>query len=137
PCGGHVDPSGYYHHHFGSSSIQGNLDAAGVDRTCSADQDEAALFGFAFDGYAIYGPHHGDAEPTDLDACSGHVADTDELGSVYHYHLTEESPNLPTCRVGAAAADKLTSPDNPDVSLPDTGGPGGGGGAPAGPPPGG
>ena len=29
-CGGHIDPSGYYHWHFGAESIQGNLDAAGA-----------------------------------------------------------------------------------------------------------
>ena len=89
----------------------------------------------AFDGYAIYGPHHDGTDPTDLDECSGHVADTAELGEVYHYHLTDQSPNLPSCRVGATAQDKLSSPDNDAVSLPDTGGPGGAGGAPPGGPP--
>ncbi|MCB1002937.1 MAG: YHYH protein, partial [Acidimicrobiales bacterium] len=74
PCGGHVDPSGYYHWHFGATSIQSNLDAAGVPRECGEPQDEDAIFGVAFDGYAIYGPHHDGTDPTDLDECSGHVA---------------------------------------------------------------
>jgi hypothetical protein len=139
PCGGHHDPSGYYHWHFGSSSVQGNLDAEDVDRVCAADQDREALFGFAYDGHGIYGPVEDGAPPGGLDACSGHTGETAELGDVYHYHLTEDSPNLPTCLVGAVAEDKLTSPDNPEASLPDSGGPGGadGGPPPGGPPPGG
>jgi hypothetical protein len=136
PCGGHHDPSGYYHWHFGSSSVQGNLDAADVDRVCGAEQDRQALFGFAYDGHAIYGPVEDGTTPEGLDACSGHTGATVDLGEVYHYHLTEDSPNLPTCRTGAVARDKLTSPDNPAVSLPDSGGPGGAG-APGGAPPGG
>ncbi len=129
-CGGHIDPSGYYHWHFGAESIQTNLDAAGADVTCDVAQDVEALIGFAFDGYAIYGPDEGGAVPTDLDECSGHVSDTDELGEVYHYHLTYDSPNLPSCRVGASAVGTLSSPDNPDASLPS-------GEAGGGPPPGG
>jgi len=134
PCGGHHDPSGYYHWHFGFVSIQKNLDDAGVARTCKEPQDLEALFGFAYDGYAIYGPQEDGATPTDLDACNGHTSTTAELGSVYHYHLSLESPNLPPCRVGATAGSKLTSRDNPDAQLPDGGGPGGGGGPPGGPP---
>ncbi len=134
PCGGHHDPSGYYHWHFGFVSIQTNLDDAGVARTCNELQDAEALFGFAYDGYAIYGPQEGGTTPTDLDACNGHTSDTADLGAVYHYHLSFESPNLPPCRVGATADGKLTSRDNPEVSLPDSGGPGGGGGPPGGAP---
>lgn len=135
-CGGHDDPSGYYHWHVGSSTIQAVLDAAGVEVTCSVDQDASALFGFAFDGFPIYGTVEADgSEPVGLDACGGHVGDTADLGEAYHYHLSSEAPNLPTCRVGAVAEAKLTSPDNAEVSLPDTGGPGGAG-APGGPPPG-
>ena len=102
-CGGHVDPSGYYHWHFGAESIQTNLDEAGADVTCSVDQDAEALIGFAYDGYGIYGPEEDRAIPDDLDACSGHVSETAEFGATYHYHLTYDSPNLPTCRVGATA----------------------------------
>lgn len=127
PCGGHNDPSGYYHWHFGADSVQLNLDAEGVDLTCGHEQDSEHLVGFAFDGYAIYGPSEGEVAPMGLDECAGHVSDTHEFGSTYHYHLSEDSPNLPPCRVGATAVGKLTSPDNPNAALPDGGGPPGAG----------
>ena len=92
----------------------------------------------AYDGYAIFGPEEDRAIPSDLDECSGHVSVTAEFGEVYHYHLTYDSPNLPTCRVGAAAVGTLSSPDNANVALPNGEGAGGGpGGGPSGPPPGG
>ena len=129
-CGGHIDPSGYYHWHFGAESIQTNLDEAGADVTCEVEQDAEALLGFAYDGYGIYGPEEDRQIPSDLDECSGHVSDTAEFGEVYHYHLTYDSPNLPACRVGAAAVGTLSSPDNENASLPGGGGPGAGGPAP-------
>ena len=131
-CGGHVDPSGYYHWHFGAEAIQAELDAAGAGVTCSVDQDAEALVGLAYDGFGIYGPVEDGAVPDDLDECSGHVSETADLGVAYHYHLVQDSPNLPACRVGATALSGLTSPDNPDVALPDGEGAGGGpGGGPA------
>ncbi len=137
-CGGHIDPSGYYHWHFGAESIQTNLDEAGADVTCAVDQDAEALIGFSYDGYAIYGPEEDRTIPTDLDECSGHTSETADLGTVYHYHLTYDSPNLPGCRVGAAAQSSLTSPDNDQAALPNGDGPGDGGdGPPSGAPPGG
>ncbi|MBK8293445.1 MAG: YHYH protein [Solirubrobacterales bacterium] len=132
-CGGHVDPSGYYHWHFGAESIQTNLDEADADVTCSVEQDTEALVGFAYDGYGIYGPEEDRAIPDDLDECSGHTSETAEFGTTYHYHLTYDSPNLPTCRTGATANSKLTSPDNDAAALPDGEG---GGGPGSGPPPG-
>ncbi len=129
-CGGHIDPSGYYHWHFGAESIQSNLDEAGAEVTCEIEQDVEALIGFAYDGYAIYGPEEDAAIPSDLDECSGHSSETDEFGEAYHYHLTYDSPNLPACRVGATAVGTLTSPDNPNASLPSGDGPGAGGGGP-------
>lgn len=126
-CGGHIDPSGYYHWHFGAESIQTNLDEAGADVSCGIEQDSEALVGFSFDGYGIYGPEEDGVVPTDLDQCSGHVSDTEDFGEQYHYHLSYDSPNLPACRVGATADSKLTSPDNSAAALPDgEGGPGGG-----------
>ena len=91
-CGGHIDPSGYYHWHFGAESIQTNLDEAGADVTCGVEQDPEALVGFSFDGYGIYGPEEDRAIPSDLDECSGHVSDTAEFGESYHYHLTLRLP---------------------------------------------
>lgn len=134
-CGGHIDPSGYYHWHFGAESIQTNLDDADTGITCDVEQDTEAMIALAYDGNAIYGPEENRAIPGDLDECSGHVSDTEEFGETYHYHLTYDSPNLPTCRVGATAVVTLSSPDNANVALPN--GDGGGGGArPDGPPPG-
>ena len=129
-CGGHIDPSGYYHWHFGAESIQTNLDEAGAGVTCSVEQDAEALVGLAYDGYAIFGPEEDRDIPSDLDECSGHVSETAELGETYHYHLTYDSPNLPACRVGATAESGLTSPDNSNVALPNGEGPGGGDGPP-------
>ena len=134
-CGGHIDPSGYYHWHFGAESIQANLDQAGADVSFSVDQDSEALLAFAYDGYGIYGPEENRAIPADLDECSGHVSQTPEFGTIYHYHLTYASPNLPSCRVGATADSGLTSPDNPDAALPN--GEGAAGRPGGGPPPGG
>ena len=131
-CGGHIDPSGYYHWHFGAESIQANLDDAGAAVTCSVEQDAEALVGFSYDGYGIYGPEEDRAIPADLDECSGHTSVTAEFGSAYHYHLTYDSPNLPGCRVGATADGALTSPDNADAALPNGEGAGGGGGPPGG-----
>ncbi len=133
-CGGHIDPSGYYHWHFGAESIQTNLDDAGAEVTCAIEQDVEALMGFSYDGSPIYGPEEDGEIPSGLDKCSGHVSNTEEFGEVYHYHLTYDSPNLPACRVGAAAIGALSSPDNANVALP--GGTGGPGGGPDGPPPG-
>ena len=129
-CGGHVDPSGYYHWHFGAESIQTNLDDAAADATCETEQDAEALVGFSYDGSPIYGPEEDREIPADLDECSGHVSDTDEFGETYHYHLTYDSPNLPACRAGASAVGALSSPDNANAALP------GGTGGPGGPPPG-
>ncbi len=134
-CGGHIDPSGYYHWHFGAESIQTNLDEADTGITCDVEQDAEAMIALAYDGYAIYGPEEDRAIPSDLDECSGHVSDTEEFGETYHYHLTYDSPNLPTCRIGATAAIALSSPDNANVALPN-GEAGGGGARPDGPPPG-
>jgi hypothetical protein len=135
-CGGHIDPSGYYHWHFGSESIQTNLDEAGADASCDIEQALEAILGFAYDGYPIYGPEEEGAVPPDLDACSGHLGDTPEFGATYHYHLSYESPNLPGCLTGVTAVGSLTSPDNPNASLPGGSGRGGmGAGGPDGAPP--
>ena len=134
-CGGHIDPSGYYHWHFGAESIQTNLDEANTNLTCSVEQDREALVAFALDGYPIYGPEDDGEVPTDLDECSGHVADTAEFGETYHYHLSDDSPNLPACRVGASATGAISSPDNDAAAIPN--GEGGGGGGPGGGPGGG
>lgn len=112
PCGGHVDPNGYYHWHFVSDSIQELLDRAGADATCDQEQDAAALFAFAYDGYPLYGPADQDGTvPDDLDECDGHVAPTEQFpDAVYHYHATPDAPNLPPCLIGAVADEHFDGP---------------------------
>ena len=49
------------------------------------------MIGYAFDGYAIYGPNGEDGKPpTDLDECNGH---TDPVRG-YHYHVTNKFPYI-------------------------------------------
>jgi hypothetical protein len=113
PCGGHVDPQGYYHWHLASPTADTILDAYAIDEIQCADvtQDDTALVGFARDGYPIYGDADQDgAVPSDLDACNGHTGATADFpDGVYHYHASSTvAPNLPTCIVGAQAVDAFT-----------------------------
>ncbi len=77
----------------------------GVDATCALDQDAAALFGYAFDAYPMYGTVDADGTgPADLDECHGHTGPTEEHPEeIYHYHATMEFPNLPACLTGVVA----------------------------------
>lgn len=109
-CGGHVDPGGWYHWHATASDINTVYEAEEVEATCShVQQDHSAVFGYAFDGFAIVGTQDADGTvPTDLDACGGHIGVVDGQGEpVYHYHAREKFPNLPTCLVGAVAQDNF------------------------------
>lgn len=108
-CGGHIDPGGWYHWHATASDIQTVLDAEDVAAECALPQDSSALFGFAFDGFAIYGSLESDGSaPEGLDACNGHIAETPD-GLVYHYHAGEDFPNLPPCLVGLSAQNNFTT----------------------------
>lgn len=110
-CGGHVDPGGWYHWHATSSDIQTVYDAADVDAECGLTQNSAALFGYAFDGFPMYGSTNIDGtSPTDLDECQGHFGPTEEYpDGIYHYHAGTEFPNLPTCLVGELAQANFTT----------------------------
>ena len=107
-CGGHHDPSGYYHWHFIPESVDPILDGEGITVDCDhITQDNDALFGFAKDGYPIYAMYdEGETSaPTDLDECGGHTSDTPNFGSVYHYHADSASDenepvNIPSCLKG-------------------------------------
>lgn len=106
-CGGHVDPGGWYHWHATATDIDTALDAEGVAADCTLTQDSAALFGYAFDGFPIFGSREADGTlPEDLDACGGH-GDGSHEG--YHYHAAENFPNLPVCLVGVTAVDNFTT----------------------------
>lgn len=112
PCGGHHDPSGYYHWHFIPEAMNSVLSAEGITEVSCVNmgQDLSAMTGFAKDGYPIYGPYHSGSLPNDLDQCSGHTSATDEYPSgVYHYHAVHEGvTNMPPCLKGAAAVNPFT-----------------------------
>ncbi|MEM9338818.1 MAG: YHYH protein [Bacteroidota bacterium] len=107
-CGGHHDPSGYYHWHFLAAHMDATLDSEGLldvsgGISCTKKtQSATALVGYARDGYPIYSGQ--DVEGIDavgLDACNGHShATTDYLDGVYHYHASTNITNVPPCIVG-------------------------------------
>ncbi len=110
PCGGHHDPSGYYHWHFVAESMNEVLNAYQITEVSCTNmiQSSSALSGFAKDGYPIYAYADQDgAIPTDLDQCNGHFAATAEYpDGVYHYHASQtDAPNLPACIKGAAVSE--------------------------------
>jgi len=140
-CGGHIDPGGWYHWHATTTDIDSSFDFEGLDAHCHLDQSASALFGFAFDGYPIYGSVDQDgSSPVDLDECRGHTSATaDYPDGVYHYHAGLEFPNLPPCLVGVSAENSFATTASAGVGAgggpggdgPNDGGPGGGaGGAP-------
>jgi hypothetical protein len=82
-CCGHPDPMGRYHYHIYPRCIHTSFsDPAG---------QHSPVIGYAFDGYAIYGPNSdGGKLPTDLDECNGHTDAT----RGYHYHVTQKYPYI-------------------------------------------
>ncbi|MCZ4347077.1 YHYH protein [Devosia neptuniae] len=108
-CGGHIDPGGWYHWHATSTDIDTVFEAEDVAAQCGLEQDSAALFGYAFDGFPMYGSAEADGfSPVALDDCNGHVGVTG-LGETYHYHSSKEFPNLPACLVGVQAQDNFST----------------------------
>lgn len=84
-CCGHPDPMGRYHYHKYPVCVHNPF----------KDQEQAGqhspLIGYAFDGYAIFGPKGEDGKPPqDLDECNGH---TDSQRG-YHYHVTAKYPYI-------------------------------------------
>ncbi len=106
-CGGHVDPGGWYHWHATATDIATALDAEGVSADCSLEQLASEQFGYAFDGFPMFGSREADGSvPAGLDACNGHVGET-VAGAASHYHASESFPNLPPCLVGVVAQDNF------------------------------
>ena len=107
PCGGHMDPAGYYHWHFAPESINNVFSRYGIsDVSCTKiTQNVSALTGFAKDGYPIYASRDMDGSlATDLDECYGHTANTKEFGIAYHYHVSDIlAPSMPPCIKGVSA----------------------------------
>lgn len=109
-CGGHVDPGGWYHWHANSNDIATVFEAENVDAACALVQDGAQLFGYAFDGFPIYGSLELDGSlPQDLDDCRGHIGEMTNGEIGYHYHTGEDFPNLPRCLNGIQAMDNFST----------------------------
>ena len=117
-CGGHHDPSGYYHWHFLAAHMDATLDVNGLldkanDIQCSKKTQEATvLIGYARDGYPIYsGQDTEGVDPTDLDSCNGHVSATaDYPDGVYHYHASTDITNVPPCIAGKQSVNSFDKP---------------------------
>ncbi|WP_338674287.1 YHYH protein [Streptomyces sp. SCSIO 30461] len=96
-CDGHPEKNGQYHYH----SLTDCIDDSSGDGGGHSD-----LFGFALDGFGIYGPKDSDGDAltnADLDACHGHTGPVEVDGrtkTVYHYHFTEEYPYTLGCFTG-------------------------------------
>lgn len=110
-CGGHVDPGSWYHHHLMATDVQRVLDLDGVDVTCPAPQSSSALFGFASDGFPMFGSQDADGTtPDDLDDCRGHTGPTELSDTdMYHYHSGTSFYNLPRCLVGVTPLDNFST----------------------------
>ena len=150
-CGGHVDPGGWYHWHATSTDIETVFEHEHVNADCGLAQAPDAMFGYAFDGFPLYGSADlGGVVSTDLDDCGGHIAATRQYpDGIYHYHASVDFPNLPQCLSGVQARDNFITNahagvGSPNAGPPPMGGPPGSGnpgeggrpGRPAGPPPG-
>lgn len=88
-CQGHPEMSGTYHYHSLTSCLED-----------AQDGGHSSLFGYAFDGFGIYG-HDGEGGVTvtnaDLDECHGHAHAQDGEADAYHYHATWEYPYTVGC----------------------------------------
>ena len=130
-CGGHWDPGGWFHWHATATDVEASFAYSGVSADCNLEQSSSDLFGYAFDGFPMYGhTDSGGTMPQDLDSCGGHTGIThDYPDGVYHYHAPLDFPNLPPCLVGKLAQDLIMTTAASGV--------GSGGRPPGGPPPGG
>ena len=82
-CCGHPDQMGRYHYHKYPVCIRSPFS--------NTAEGHSALIGWAFDGFAIYGPNGEDGKPpTDLDECNGHV----DAQRGYHYHVSMKFPYI-------------------------------------------
>jgi len=119
-CGGHPDPTGYYHWHFIPQSMNTVYNAEDYNyteqynMTCANSNIEydnpTAFAGLAKDGFPIYAAYDSvdgvettPANVATVDECNGHSHATDQFpDGVYHYHALESgTPNLPSCLVGS------------------------------------
>lgn len=88
-CSGHAGRGDDYHYHASPTCM---IEAM-------ANQGDAAIIGWGYDGYPIYGNNNPDGTiiaATDLDVCNGQADDT--FG--YRYHTSTEPPYIIQCLVG-------------------------------------
>jgi YHYH protein len=110
-CGGHIDPGGWYHWHGTATDIDAVYKDSQVDAACRLKQSASAQFGYAFDGYPMFGSAETDGSaPIGLDDCGGHTGPTAARPEgEYHYHSTTKFPNLPRCLTGVQARDNFNT----------------------------
>ncbi len=90
-CGGHAGRGDDYHYHAKPTCMIEAMANAG----------DAAIIGWAFDGYPIYGDNNPDGTPVgpaDLDVCNGQP---DEVFG-YRYHTSKDAPYIIQCLMGEA-----------------------------------
>jgi hypothetical protein len=82
-CCGHPDMMGRYHYHKYPVCLK--------TRFHDTPGEHSPLIGYAFDGYAIYGPRGENGQPPrDLDNCNGHT----DAKRGYHYHVSATFPYI-------------------------------------------
>ncbi len=88
-CGGHAGRGDDYHYHAKPTCMIAAMENAG----------DAAILGWAFDGFPIYGDNNPDGTPVDraaLDVCNGQP---DEVFG-YRYHTSKDAPYIIQCLMG-------------------------------------
>ncbi|WP_216256222.1 YHYH protein [Polynucleobacter sp. AP-Melu-500A-A1] len=81
------------------------------------------LFGYALDGFGIYGPRGEDGQMVtnaQLDQCHGHTAPVQwngALTNIYHYHLNREYPYSVGCFRGIVDYDTALGPPGPNLGM--------------------
>lgn len=90
-CGGHAGRGDDYHYHVKPNCMIEQMKNAG----------DAAIIGWAFDGFPIYGDNNPDGTPIaigELDVCNGKKDDT----FTYRYHTSTKAPYIIQCLMGEA-----------------------------------
>lgn len=91
-CGGHAGRGDDYHYHIAPTCMIEVMENAG----------DAAIIGWAFDGFPIYGDANPDGSAIAegvLDICNGQTDDT--FG--YRYHTSPDAPYIVQCLMGEVA----------------------------------
>jgi hypothetical protein len=91
-CGGHAGRGDDYHYHAKPTCMIEQME----------NQGDAAIIGWAFDGFPIYGDNNPDGtviSPEDLDVCNGQPDES--FG--YRYHTSTDAPYIVQCLMGKVA----------------------------------